>query len=410
MVDSGVYRVTIETGQEGRLVTRRTRDYGPQENFGASELLCNDTNGVRKCTVVCIQPGMVWGIPKRIIDQKLRVPPSLPPELLEFCHSVKLFHGISHDRLLQLCRGAIVTELEPGETIAVEGGHARSLFAIKRGSVVTQQSDSTFSLTIKPPETMGESALAADDDMRVRTSSILAGEDGATVISWAVSAIETLVGFDLQAGYNALNNRRMLQDVKIGDRYLASGLEKDQMDLLLESMEEVSHTAKHMLVTEGEMDSNLYIIRTGDASITWEGCTPSQAIHLKRGDCYGEQSIVSKEAMRRAKRKTNVLVSSKCPTLVAGVISTRVVEEMRSQYDWFDGWWQALVEHVAATAVPGLDAVVVAKLQEEGADQKARSALLPDKATKKAWDGKHEGKVGDVAKKGSSKEVSSPRP
>ncbi len=93
IVASGVYRVTIETAKlgaaEARTVTRRTRDYGPQENFGACEMLCNDTSGRRTCTVVVHKAGLLWGIPRRLIDLKLRVPPPpIIPDLVPFCRQV----------------------------------------------------------------------------------------------------------------------------------------------------------------------------------------------------------------------------------------------------------------------------------------------------------------------------------
>ena len=77
IVASGTYRVTIETaklgivGTEARTVTRRSRDYGPQENFGACEMLCNDSSGRRTCTVVVHKPGMLWCVVRRIEPHSL---------------------------------------------------------------------------------------------------------------------------------------------------------------------------------------------------------------------------------------------------------------------------------------------------------------------------------------------------
>lgn len=76
LVSSGVYRVTIETvpREGGHAVTHRVREYGPQENFGASDFMCADTHGVRTYSVEVVKAGMLWGVPRRIIDMKLRVP------------------------------------------------------------------------------------------------------------------------------------------------------------------------------------------------------------------------------------------------------------------------------------------------------------------------------------------------
>ena len=120
-------------------------------------------------------------------------------------------------------------ELEPGEELVAQHDIARSIFAIKAGSIVTAHEGSDEAVALVAPETFGESALAAADEVRIRTASLRAGETGATVVSWAVSAIETLVGFSLQAASFALNNRKMLQEVKIGTRSLAEGLSREEM-------------------------------------------------------------------------------------------------------------------------------------------------------------------------------------
>ncbi len=142
---------------------------------------------------------------------------------------VKLFSLLSSDRLVQLCRGAVQLDLAPGEELVAQHDIARSIFAIKAGSIVTAHEGSDEAVALVAPETFGESALAAADEVRRRTASLRAGENGATVVSWAVSAVETLVGFSLQAASFALNNRKMLQEVKIGARSLAEGLTREEM-------------------------------------------------------------------------------------------------------------------------------------------------------------------------------------
>ena len=98
LVGSGTYCVSMQTfrqiGNSNRAanapaeecaVTRTLRHYGLYDNFGGCELLCNDTQGVRLTSVVTQEPGVVWGIPRRIVEQKLRIPPLLKiPNLLSF--------------------------------------------------------------------------------------------------------------------------------------------------------------------------------------------------------------------------------------------------------------------------------------------------------------------------------------
>ena len=101
VVASGRYRATVQHG--GRGGASRTREYGPQDSFGASDLLCHDTGGERSCSVAVLRGGLVWAIPQRVVDLKLRIaPPSPISGLLDFCASCKLFATLSPERLVQL--------------------------------------------------------------------------------------------------------------------------------------------------------------------------------------------------------------------------------------------------------------------------------------------------------------------
>ena len=76
------------------------------------------------------------------------------------------------------------------------------------GQVITYKLASGFSLTLSnPTESFGESSLFAGEEMRVRGASIKAGPSGASLLTWNVSAIEALVGFELQAASHALFSR-----------------------------------------------------------------------------------------------------------------------------------------------------------------------------------------------------------
>lgn len=153
LVASGSYRATVElevrdgsfsTSGKAHSVRRRTRDYGPFDNFGGHEVLCLDTNGERMTSVTVREGGLVWGIPRRIIDQKLRIPPPpTVPDVTAFCRGVKLFASVTAERMQQLCRGAVQVELSGGEQVLRAGDMARSIFAIRRGSVRINLPNST---------------------------------------------------------------------------------------------------------------------------------------------------------------------------------------------------------------------------------------------------------------------------
>lgn len=207
LIRSGSYRATCTGAADGE---RKARDYGPLDNFGGCEMLAQ--MGGRKCRVEVLGAGVLWLIPMNSVRVKLRVPPPLQVSgLLEFCATVKLFHSISKERLIQLCRGAAQRNLQPGEAVFSEDDPAREIYALRAGNLHTSQRGTDFSLSMQTPETFGESALFPEDDLRVRRSTVAAGADGATVVMFRVSAIETLIGFELQAASLALFNRKMLE-------------------------------------------------------------------------------------------------------------------------------------------------------------------------------------------------------
>ena len=194
VAQSGTYRALC-VAADGR---RKARDYGPSDCFGACELLSQ--MGGRTCSIVVLTAGKLWAIPTHTVHMKLRVPPPLNIDgLAEFCRQVKLFQEIPPDRLVQLMRGAKQRVLKPDEYVFEEKSTARSIYALREGSLHTTQSDSDFSMKMLPPESFGESALFPDDELRVRRAAVIAGDEGAVVIEWQVAAIEILIGFELQS-------------------------------------------------------------------------------------------------------------------------------------------------------------------------------------------------------------------
>ena len=71
-----------------------------------------------------------------------------------------------------------------------------------------------------------------------------------------------------------LNNRRMLSEVMVGgDRPLAEGLDKEQMDQLLDAFElHIFADDAPTIVSEGELDQIMYIVRSGEASVRCRPC------------------------------------------------------------------------------------------------------------------------------------------
>ncbi len=137
-------------------------------------------------------------------------------------------------------------------------------------------------------------------------------------------------------------------------------------------MEELACTENEVITPEGELDSNMYIIRSGEAAVVWNhGGTRHRLMTLRRGSCYGEQVLAAREGMRKLKRKMSVEALPGASPIVMLVLTPTVVEEL-SSLDWFQSWSTKLGLHITETAVAGVDAVVVhklsmvAKLGEEG--------------------------------------------
>jgi CRP-like cAMP-binding protein len=389
---TGGFMFVIASGRLRALVQRlptavphRARDFGPQDSFGSPELLCHDGAGVRTCTIVALTDSVVWGIPQRVVDTKLRIPPPLKISgLLAFCEGLKVFEGLSHERLQQVCRGAEQRKLAPAAVVFEKGDRANHIYAVREGSVHTAAvPGSDFFLSIVPPATFGESALSADDELRVRGASIVAGDAGATLVVWHIASIETLLGFELQEASLGLQNRTMLEDARFGSHSLAQGLSKDEMDELFDMMDERSYAAKESIVRDGAIDEALLLIKSGEAHVqrSGEGSSGAETLAvLRRGDCVGEAMLCveAEGALRTTKRKTRVLAKT---DLVALVLTPAALAKLVSNEAW-QAWREGLSEHLAATAHAGIDCVTVDRLTAAGSeaviaslDAKAKAGL-----------------------------------
>ena len=360
LVADGTYRATIHADLGS--VGSKARDYGPGDNFGGCELLA--TIGGRGCTVTCLTAGMVWAVNQRTVKTKLRVPPPLKvPGLHQFCKGVKLFQPLSAERLVQLCRAAVQTELAPGEAIFNEDDDARDIYALREGSLHSAQRGTSFSLQMSPPETFGESSLFPDDGLRVRRAAVLAGERGATVVSFAVDAIETLLGFELQGASLALFNRKMLEAVSCVGKSIAEGLHKDALDELVGLMVRRTYTPGEALASEGDFDEAIFMIESGEAGATKGEGSSHVLATLKRGDCFGEQMLLQLPAggRRGSRRKASIVCGDS--GLVALRLSLHTFEHDLMGRGSLRAWAVQLVNDVvvASSAHPGLDSCLASR-------------------------------------------------
>uniref|UniRef100_A0A7S2JF27 Cyclic nucleotide-binding domain-containing protein n=1 Tax=Haptolina brevifila TaxID=156173 RepID=A0A7S2JF27_9EUKA len=238
-----------------------------------------------------LKAGYVWGLPRHVVEWKLNVPPPITiPGLLAFCRRVHLFGKLSNERLVQLCRGARQLKLAPGHRLCEEGDSATEIYVLVAGTVITSKESAGFSLTISnPADCFGESAVFAGEDSRVRGARATAGEQGATLLAWHVSAIEALVGFELQAASQLLFSRKMIESVRCANRLLVEGLSKAQIDEMLDQvMTEHAYPDKAIVVGEGDIDQAFYIVKGGEAQAVRGKGGRTHLATLTRGDCFGE--------------------------------------------------------------------------------------------------------------------------
>lgn len=337
IVQTGTYRASVAyNGDE-----RKVRDYGAGDAIGSFELLYNIP---RACQVICLQAGLLWGVPQRVFEMKLKIaPPARNPTLVDFIKGLHLFSGLARakDKIAQLIRAAQVLEFNPGDVVCRQGDAARHIYAVRAGSVITSSTSSEFQLTMKPPECFGESSLYSEDELRIRQATVTAGQGGATIMSWNVSSIESLVGFGLQEESFRMFNRKLLASVKYGRRSITEGMSLDNVDTLVEAFIEASVNEKAVIAAEGGIDEHLYIIKRGSAAVTSKSA--GEVAMLKAGDFFGELCLVHSEARsgKKGKRRTSIVARSS-PLILLSLRAEDVKNDAR-----FETWREALLEQIA---------------------------------------------------------------
>lgn len=105
---------------------------------------------------------------------------------------------------------------------------------------------------------------------------------------------------------------------------------------------------------------------------------------LGRGDCFGEQALVSADIMRKAKRKTSVT----CHGHTALVTLSLSADDLRT-VESLSRWSRQLIVDIGTNAVGGVDAVVMAK-----ASSTITASLQPQ--ARKGKDGKAAARRGSL--------------
>ena len=194
---------------------------------------------------------------------------------------------------------------------------------------------------------------------------VTAGPEGASLLVWEVSTMETLVGFGLQSGWASLNNKMMVEAVRISGLSMATGLTKSHIDELLEIMVEHSFDRKVEVVSQGAQDKSLFIVKSGEATVIQKGFMGGVEQRrvlrvIKRGECFGESALLDKDDSKCAKRHACVIVTSEAP-LITLTLSLETIRRSPLMTEWGD----TLQDHLRRTITPGWDAVVADTLGEK---------------------------------------------
>lgn len=409
LVHSGLYSAQIGTTP--------TREYGPGDCIGSCELLSH--MGCRQSTISVVLPGRLWAIPHHVVDSHLKIPPPITIQgLTDVVRNVPLFGSIANqpqgaDRLAQLLRGVRQHTYADGEVLVREGDPARCFFLLQSGEVRSSVANSDFSVTLRPGACFGEAAFLADEAKRVRRATVRAGKaGGATVLTWDVAALETLVGFEFQGQVEKLADARILAKVKVGERELFGELSSDAAAELYRSMHDITFKNKEILAAEGDLDGGIFVVKYGElkafrteemrtkaapAALDTQdkvSYTQVELVTLRHGDCFGENALIGGVAQPR--RRTTITAfgtatvlycpaasmlvegSEGAPCEVCGQVTERVLhgtvqlpsaEVSDEVADWSRqlGEYFAASPPVAGALVPaGVDCVIAERLQEDG--------------------------------------------
>ena len=293
--------------------------------FGSYALLFSQP---RSSSVVAIEAGCTWSIPKRVFDSKLKVAPNKKPALLRFLKSVELFSKLPESHIRELARAAVEKRVSEGDLVCAQGEAARCVFVVRSGAAVaTVASDANFKLTMLCTESFGESALQEDDRLRIRMATVSAArdpnqlaerEDGTPYVGYLkrlapapatcllcfeAAHIEALIGFALHEESSRSMNEKLLSSVRVAERSIVRMLAKNPELLawVTSLLVEETYAEGDVVVHEGSDDEALWMIKRGSAAIVSRGA--GEVAQLTTGGFFGELALLT----RRSKRHTSIV-------------------------------------------------------------------------------------------------------
>ena len=215
--------------------------------------------------------------------------------------------------------------------------------------MLCSQAGSSLQFESKAPECFGEASLHFEDELRVRQASVWS--DGATVASWQVAHIEALIGFDLLPEAHRVLRRKLLGLVSCGEESITSGLERSEVDLLVEAVEECAYQKGQVVAAAASVDEAVYIVKLGNANVlSKKGEVVAQ---LRAGDFFGVRCLVTQAEPQKRTHSVSACGELQCLMLPAASLKSHA---------FLKAWLRKLSAEAAAGAK--MDSVIAQRIEE----------------------------------------------
>ena len=204
-----------------------------------------------------------------------------------FGRNVSILQGLSSLQLRELMLDSTVHSYEPGEVIFRRNEPGSSMFAIAEGSVAVEvnPNDPSITVPIEQGSIFGEVGLISG---RRRGSTIRAAEPVVTIELARNAALKLIATSpEAAAAVNRIAIERQLLQM------FGSGLTPADIAPLVENAELMDVRAGQELITEGNDDKDVYIIRRGSMIVEKKiGERPVFLSYLPAGSYVGEMAAI----------------------------------------------------------------------------------------------------------------------
>jgi len=170
--------------------------------------------------------------------------------------------------------------------------------------------------------------------VRTRAASVFSGDDdGCTILTFGVPAIESVVGFALTKHSLHAFNRKLLMSVRVGGGQLPllEGLNDKQTEWLLDALIESTLPVGSVVIKEGNLQEGFQIVKRGEVTVSSK--EKGVVSTLGVGCAFGETSLGGNPKPRR----TSVTCSGDEPAILLLLHA----QTIRDNGD-FDGWREKL--------------------------------------------------------------------